>query len=69
MKTGHYYFTTSETGRNFEPRIFVSPQDNNASSNSEAIFFELRPGTTIQQSDALAAMLREFVSEVSISSM
>ena len=65
MKSAKYSFTTSETGPNFAPRIYLDPRDSQAASNPLMIFLELRPGTTVGQSDSLAKMLREFVTEVS----
>jgi hypothetical protein len=65
MRSAKYVFTTSETGPNYAPRIYLEPQDGHAASNPYSVFLELRPGTTVAQSDALAQMLRSLVSEVS----
>ena len=65
MKSAKYVFTTSETGPNYAPRIYLEPQDSHAASNPYSVFLELRPGTTVSQCDALAQMLRTLVSEVS----
>jgi hypothetical protein len=65
MKSAKYVFRTSETGLNYAPRIYLEPQNNHAASNPYSIFLELRPGTTVAQSDELAQLLRTLVTQVS----
>jgi hypothetical protein len=67
MKTANYYFRTSETGKNYAPRIYLEPRDDEAAKNPYMIFLELNEGTTLEESDALAAQLRKYVAEVSFS--
>jgi hypothetical protein len=67
MKTARYYFRTSETGDDYAPRVYLEPSDDLAAQNPYMIFLELEKGTTLEESDALAALLRKRVSSVSFS--
>jgi hypothetical protein len=64
-KALHYVFTTSETGHNYAPKIYLEPLDKEAAAHPEMIFFELNPGTTVAENDALAETLRRHVVAVS----